>query len=100
MPLVPVKEKVSFEEFALPVIVILPPDWGTEAVSSIMTNSALPAWIIVNVLLSTPEAEKVAVVCLGERPVWTDPVQETVSFPLPLVLLGLTHDAYAIFLFI
>ena len=44
----------------------------------------------------TPEAEKVAVVCREDLPVCACPVQDTVSSPLPCVLLGETHDAYAI----
>lgn len=96
MPLVPVSENVSLELFDVPVIVRVPPLWATAAVSSMFTNSAAPAWLMVSVLLSTPDAEKVAVVERAVRPVWLLPVQATVSLPLPDVLLGVTHDAYAI----
>ena len=96
MLFVPVSEKVSLDELVVPEIVTLPPAFATEAVESIVTNSALPAWMMVRVLLSTPEAEKVAVVCLAVRPVLADALHDTVSLPLPLVLLGSTQEAYAI----
>jgi hypothetical protein len=84
------------DEFEVPEMVMVPPVLSTVAVSEMSTNSVLPAWMMVKVLLSTPEAAKVAVVVLESRPVCSDPVQETVSFPLPLTLLGFTQDAYAI----
>ena len=94
---VPVMEKVSFEELDVPVIVTEPPLLDTDAVESMLTNSARPAWMMVRVFDSTPDAEKVAVVVLDERPVWLEPVHDTVSFPLPLCFEGVTHDAYAIY---
>ena len=93
---VPVSENVSLDEFEVPLMVTVPPVLATVAVSDMSTNSALPAWMMVSTLDSTPDAEKVAVVCLEDRPVCAEPVQETVSLPEPLVLLGSTHDAYAI----
>lgn len=93
---VPVSVNVSFDEFEYPDIVTLPPVLGTVAVESIVTNSDAPDCTIVRVFDSTPDAENVAVVVLAERPVCSEPVHETVSFPEPLVLLGVTHDAYAI----
>jgi hypothetical protein len=43
---------------------------STAAVADVkLTNSVLPDWITVSVLLSTPDAEKVAVVVLASRPV-------------------------------
>ena len=56
MPFVPVKVKVNLAEFDVPVIVRVPPSLPTAAASSISTNSVLPAWMMVRVLLSTPEA--------------------------------------------
>lgn len=99
MPFVPVKANVNFDELVVPEIVTDPPPFATDAVGSIVTNSALPACMMVRVFDSTPEAENIAVVCLAVRPVRTDPVHDTVSSPLPLVLLGVTHDAYAITLY-
>lgn len=97
MPFVPVRAKVSLDELEVPVMVKVPPVLSTAAVAeSKLTNSVFPDWIIVKVLLSTPDAAKVAVVCLASRPVWADADHDTVSFPLPLVLFGLAHDAYAI----
>lgn len=96
MPFVPVSEKVSFDELEVPDTVTVPPVFPTVAVSEMSTNSVLPDWMMVSVLLSTPDAEKVAVVVLEERPVCVEPVQDTVSLPLPLVLFGVAHDAYAI----
>ena len=97
IPFVPVRAKVNLDELEVPVIVRVPPDFPTAAVvSSKLTNSVFPDWIIVKVLLSTPDAAKVAVVCLASRPVWAVADHDTVSFPLPLVLFGLAHDAYAI----
>ena len=99
MPFVPVKANVNLDELEVPVMVKVPPDFPTAAVvSSKLTNSVLPDWIIVKVLLYTPDAAKVAVVCLASRPVCADADHDTVSFPLPLVLFGLAHDAYAIVL--
>lgn len=101
MPFVPVRAKVSFDELEVPVIVKVPPALSTAAVAeSKLTNSVLPDWIIVRVLLSTPDAAKVAVVCLASRPVWAVADQETVSFPLPLVLFGLAQEAYAIIFYV
>jgi hypothetical protein len=97
MLLFPVREKVSFDEFERPVIVTVPPFFETAAAESIVTNSALPAWMIVRTFVATPDAEKFAVVCLAVRPVLSEALQETVSFPLPLTLLGFTHEeSYAI----
>lgn len=93
---VPVMEKVSLEELDVPAIVTEPPLLDTDAVESMLTNSAKPAWMMVRVFDSTPDAEKVAVVVLELLPVWFAPVHDTVSFPLPLCLDGVTHDAYAI----
>ena len=70
IPFVPVSEKVSLEELDVPVMVREPPDLATEAVElSKEANSVFPACMIVRVLDSTPDAEKVAVVCLEDRPV-------------------------------
>ena len=86
MPFVPVRAKVSLDELEVPVMVKVPPVLSTAAVAeSKLTNSVLPDWIIVKVLLSTPDAAKVAVVCLASRPVCADADHDTVSFPLPLV---------------
>ena len=99
MPFVPVRAKVNLDELEVPVMVKVPPDFPTAAVtSSKLTNSVLPDWIMVRVLLSTPDAAKVAVVCLASRPVCAEADQETVSLPLPLVLFGLAQLAYAIIL--
>lgn len=100
MPFVPVRAKVSFDELDVPVMVRVPPALSTAAVAeSKLTNSVLPDWMMVRVLLSTPDAAKVAVVCLASRPVCAEADHDTVSLPLPLVLLGLAHDAYAIIFF-
>jgi hypothetical protein len=100
MPFVPVNENVSSDEFDVPEIVRVPPVFATVPVSSISTNSVLPAWMMVSVFDSTPDAAKVAVVVREERPVCAEPLHDTVSFPLPCVLLGVTQLAYAIvFLF-
>ena len=93
MPFVPVKVKVNLEELDVPEMVTVPPALATDAVSSIATNSVFPACMMVRVLNSTPEAAKVAVVVREDRPVCAEPVQETVSFPFPLTLLGVTQDA-------
>ena len=93
---VPVSENVNLDELEVPEIVTVPPVFATVAVLSKSTNSVLPAWIMVRVFDSTPEAEKVAVVVRELRPVCVEPVHDTVSLPLPLVLLGVAHDAYAI----
>ena len=70
MPFVPVRANVSLDELDLPVMVRVPPVLSTAAVAeSKLTNSVLPDWMIVRVLLSTPEAEKEAVVCRASRPV-------------------------------
>lgn len=70
MPFVPVRAKVNLDELEVPVMVRVPPVLSTAAVAeSKLTNSVLPDWIIVKVLLSTPDAAKVAVVCLASRPV-------------------------------
>lgn len=96
IPLVPVSENVSFDEFDVPDIVTEPPVFATDAVAAIDTNSVFPDYVMVSVFDSTPDAENVAVVVLAVLPVYGVPVQETVSLPLPLVLLGVTHDAYDI----
>lgn len=66
---VPVMEKVNLEELEVPEIVTDPPAFATDAVESMVTNSVFPAWMIVRVFDSTPEAEKVAVVVRDDRPV-------------------------------
>ena len=99
MPFVPVRVKVSLVELEAPVMVRVPPALSTVAVADEkLTNSVLPDWIIVKVLSSTFDAENFAVVVLCSRPVCSEALQETVSLPLPLVLLGEAQDAYAILL--
>ena len=88
---VPVSAKVSLLLFEVPDIVSVPPFFPTEAVSSMVANSAFADCMIVSVLLSTPEALNVADVCRATRPVCTAPSHDTVSLPLPLTLLGVTH---------
>lgn len=93
---VPVSVNVSLEEFDVPEIVTEPPVFATVAVESIVTNSVFPDWVTERVFESTPEAENVAVVVLAVRPVCSEALNDTVSFPLPLVFDGFNHDAYAI----
>ena len=90
MLLLPVSENVSLLELLLPVMVSVPPLLLTEAVAeSKLTNSVFPDWMIVSSGDGdTPDAEKVARVCLARRPVCSDADHDTVSFPLPLVLFG------------
>lgn len=89
----PVKEKVSSLEFDTPDIVTVPPVFATEAAESILTNSALPDWMMVSVFGVTPEAENVAEVVRAFLPVCTDADHDMLSSPLPDVLLGIAHDA-------
>lgn len=69
MLFVPVSEKVSLLELDVPETVTVPPDLPTAAESSRSTNSVFPAWMMVRVFDSTPDAEKVAVVVRELRPV-------------------------------
>lgn len=94
---VPVSVNVSLDELEVPVMVTEPPVFATVAVAFVNdTNSDAPDCVMESVFDSTPDAENVAVVVRAVLPVCSVADHDTVSLPLPEVLLGVTHDAYAI----
>lgn len=90
-------ENVSLLELLVPVMVTVPPAFVAVAVACMVVVSALPACTTVLATSSQLAAENVIVVERELRPVLLALADTlTVSLPLPEVLLGVSHDEYAI----
>jgi hypothetical protein len=94
-------ENVSFDELDVPVMVsVCTPALSTLFALSIVTNSGFPACVTALTTSSQFAALNVMLVLRAFLPVLSAPaVTLTVSLPLPWVLLGMSHDAYAIIYF-
>ena len=81
------------------MVSVVTPPFSTLFVLSMVTNSGLPACVTARTTSSQLAALNVIFVLRAFRPVLSAPaVTLTVSLPLPDVLLGTSHCAYAIIL--